>query len=68
MEKPCIISKGLNENRRRRYILQLLYIIQIFQDSKIRQKFKNSPSVKKKAQTVFLISYRRALYNFKTIE
>ena len=34
--------------------------------SKNRQKFKNTPIVKK-AQAVMLISYRRALYNFKTI-
>ena len=31
-DKPCIISKLLNENRRRRCILQLLYIIPKFQN------------------------------------
>ena len=40
----------------------------LYQYFKIKKKIKNTPSFKKKPQAVFLISYRRALYNFKTIE
>ena len=44
------IGKLSDCNCRRRGILQLLYIITLFQISKIRQKFKNSPIVKKTTQ------------------
>ena len=47
------------------YSYYILY--QYFENSKIRQKFKNN-SIVKKAQAIMLISHRRVLHNFKTIE
>ena len=74
IKEPCIISKRLNE-KFRSCILQLLYIIQLFQilggggdaintyhisnyyfkTSEIRQKFKNSPIVKKGTSCISFI-------------
>ena len=40
-KSPIVISKRLSENCRRRYILQLLYIILLFQN------LRNSPKIQK---------------------
>ena len=61
-------SKQLIKICRMSYTLQLLYIISLFQ--KISKFAKNSNLIRssKKAQAVMRVPYRRALYNFKTIE
>ena len=46
--EPCIILKRLNENCKRRYILQLLYTIPLFQKcQKLPKIHKKNPIVKK---------------------
>ena len=67
IEEPCIISKRLNE-KFRSCILQLLYIIQLFQIFEKKKSPKNVVQSSEQAQAIILISYRRVLYDFKTIE
>ena len=61
IKEICIILKRLKQIHLTVNIYHSIFLI------KIRQKFKNIPIVKK-AQAVMLISFRRVLYNFKTIE
>ena len=65
--RALFISKRLNENCTRRYILQLLYNIIISKISKIRQKIKVE-SIVRKEQAITPVSYRKTLHNFKTIK
>ena len=61
-------SKRLIKICRMSYTLHVLYIISLFQ--KISKFAKDSKLIRssEKAQAVMRVPYRRALYNFKTIE
>ena len=57
----------MNTQEETHFAVTIYYTI-IWKIQNICQKLKNDSIVKKKAQAVMLISYRRALYNLKTIE
>ena len=52
----------------RHFFLTCTYIIPKFQHFQKNAKYLNSVGQSNHAQAVLLMSYRRALYNFKTIE
>ena len=64
--RPCTILKRLDENWSRGN-LKLLYIIPLFQNFKNLPEF-YATGLNAYIQALMLIYYRRAHYNFKTIE